>query len=134
MLSASSNKVLRWELFACWQDELELLQSLATSDGSWPDELLACPPSPPLDRQARIYIDRESVCDAHTRADIYTYEHICIFAYMHTYIYIHRRIYECTHTHTHTHLGSASDDIVVQYNPGGFSVLGLVGALGDTFQ
>ena len=47
MLSASSNKVLRWELFACWQDELELLQSLATSDGSWPDELLACPPSPP---------------------------------------------------------------------------------------
>ena len=44
---ASTNKVLKWELFDCWQDELELLQSLATSDGSWPDELLACPPSPP---------------------------------------------------------------------------------------
>jgi len=34
------------------QDELELLQSLATSDGSWPDELLACPPSPPSDSSA----------------------------------------------------------------------------------
>jgi len=51
-LPASSNKVLRWELFACWQDELELLPSLATSDGSWPDELLACPPSPPSDSSA----------------------------------------------------------------------------------
>ena len=47
LLPASTNKVLRWALFARWQDELELLQSLATSDGSWPDELLACPPSPP---------------------------------------------------------------------------------------
>jgi hypothetical protein len=51
-LPASSNKVLRWELFACWQDELELLQSLATSDGSWPDDLLTCPPSPPSDSSA----------------------------------------------------------------------------------
>ena len=49
---ASTNKVLKWELFDCWQDELELLQSLATSDGSWPDELLACPPSPPSDSSA----------------------------------------------------------------------------------
>ena len=52
LLSASTNKVLRWELFACWQDELELLQSLVTSNGSWPDELLACPPSPPSDSSA----------------------------------------------------------------------------------
>ena len=49
---ASTNKVLKWELLDCWQDELELLQSLATSDGSWPDELLACPPSPPSDSSA----------------------------------------------------------------------------------
>ena len=49
---ASINKVLRWELFDCWQDELELLQSLATSDGSWLDELLPCPPSPPSDSSA----------------------------------------------------------------------------------
>ena len=52
LLSASTNKVLRWELFACWQDELALLHSLATSDGSWPDELVACPPSPPSDSSA----------------------------------------------------------------------------------
>ena len=52
LLPASTNKVLRWELFACWQDELELLQSLATSDGSWPDELVACLPSPPSDSSA----------------------------------------------------------------------------------
>ena len=52
LLPASTNKVLRWALFARWQDELELLQSLATSDGSWPDELLACPPSPPSDSSA----------------------------------------------------------------------------------
>jgi len=52
LLPASTNKVLRWELFACWQDELELLQSLATSDGSWLDELLPCPPSPPSDSSA----------------------------------------------------------------------------------
>ena len=44
LLPASTNKVLRWALFARWQDELELLQSLATSDGSWPDELVACLP------------------------------------------------------------------------------------------
>jgi len=49
---ASTNKALKWELFDCWQHELELLQSLATSDGSWPDELLACPPSPPSDSSA----------------------------------------------------------------------------------
>ena len=52
LLPASTNKVWRWELFACWQDELELLQSLATSDGSWPDELAACLPSPPSDSSA----------------------------------------------------------------------------------
>ena len=28
------------------------LQSLATSDGSWPDKLLPCPPSPPSDSSA----------------------------------------------------------------------------------
>ena len=52
LLPASTNKVWRWELFACWQDELELLQSLATSDGSWPDELVECLPSPPSDSSA----------------------------------------------------------------------------------
>ena len=36
---ASTNKEIKLALLASWRDELELRQSLATSDGSWPDEL-----------------------------------------------------------------------------------------------
>ena len=38
-LPASTNKEIKLALLASWRDELELRQSLATSDGSWPDEL-----------------------------------------------------------------------------------------------
>ena len=64
---ASTNKVLKWELFDCCQDELELLQSLATSDGSWPDELLACPPSPPSDSSAAPSLVASSADDEETQ-------------------------------------------------------------------
>ena len=36
---ASTNKETKLVMLECWQDELESLQSLATSDGSGPDEL-----------------------------------------------------------------------------------------------
>ena len=36
---ASTNKEIKLAMLECWQDELESLQSLATSDGSGPDEL-----------------------------------------------------------------------------------------------
>jgi hypothetical protein len=39
LLPASTNKEIKLALLASWRDELELRQSLATSDGSWPDEL-----------------------------------------------------------------------------------------------
>ena len=44
-----TDKLLTSMLFALWRDQVELLQSLVTSDGCWPEALLACSPSPPSD-------------------------------------------------------------------------------------
>ena len=41
------DKMLKGMFFDLWQDELELLQSPVTSDGCWPEALLACSPAPP---------------------------------------------------------------------------------------
>ena len=45
----STDKLLKGMLFDLWQDELELLQSLVTSAGCWPEALLVYLPSPPSD-------------------------------------------------------------------------------------
>jgi len=128
---ASTNKVLKWELFGCWQDELELLQSLATSDGSWPDELLPCPPSPPSDSSAAPSLVASSEDDDDWGSPPSS-PRVTPALIARLSVLVPRRSCACPSLKLCRCVCVYACRGIVE--PSGFRVLGIVGALGDTFQ